>query len=83
MDPQGRGGREGLEGIEDGQTINRIYWVKKKSVFNKRGRKNSLGRGTLPNKGHGSYSSEAKAWHLKGWEIQLGRNQRTRRQCHF
>lgn len=43
----------------------------------------TLGRGTLPNKEHGGYSSEAKAWHLKGWEIQLGRNGRMRRQYHF
>lgn len=29
VDPEGRGGRDELEEIEDGETINRIYWVKK------------------------------------------------------
>lgn len=37
MDSDGRGGRKGLGGVEGRETVIRIY-VKKESVFNKRGK---------------------------------------------
>lgn len=38
VDPDGRGGREQLGGLEGGKTVIMIYLLRKESIFNKRGK---------------------------------------------
>lgn len=38
VDPEGRGSAEELEGAEGGETVIRMYWMKKESIFNQRGK---------------------------------------------
>lgn len=42
MDPDGKGGGEELREVEGEETIVRIYFVTKTSIFNKRGKEKSL-----------------------------------------
>lgn len=41
VDPDGRGGGEELGGIKEGEILyeicNRVYWMRKESILNKRG----------------------------------------------
>ena len=36
MDPEGRGDGEQLRGVEGGETVVKLHYVRKKSIFNKR-----------------------------------------------
>jgi hypothetical protein len=42
VDPDGRGDMEALRDVEGGKTVSRVYYMRKKAIFNKREKRNAI-----------------------------------------